>query len=129
MAKSKGFLLDTQVFIWWMERNKRLSQNIVNLLASPANRILLSVVSVWEIIIKKEKKKLKISQNIKIGIESSGFTLLPIEISHVLEIAKLPGIHKDPFDRMLIAQVKVENLTFITTDQKIWRYNIPLFKA
>lgn len=122
------YLLDTHIFIWWME-NKRLSNKLMNLLNDPENEVYLSVVNVWEIVIKNAKGKIKPPKDIKGGIQNSGFLVLSIEVSHALEVEKLPDYHNDPFDRILIAQAKVEKLTLITSDEKIWRYNLSLVKA
>jgi len=129
MVSNKGFLLDTQVFIWWMEKNPRLSNELFKLLNDPQDQIFLSVASVWEMVIKKGKKKLKSPKDIEGGVKASGFSTLHIEILHVLGVEKLPSYHKDPFDRILIAQAKIENLTLITSDQKIWKYNIDILKC
>jgi len=113
MATNKSFLLDTQVFIWWMEKNSRLSNEFFKLLNDPQDQIFLSVASVWKMVIKKGKKKLKTPKDIERGVKSSGFSPLPIEIFHVLEVETLPLYHKDPFDRILIAQAKIENLALV----------------
>lgn len=119
-----NFLLDTHIFIWWMENDKKLSKEIISILSEPNDQVFLSVVSVWEIIIKQAKKRLKVPDDIEGGIHDSGFKLIPITLRHVLAVKKLPFYHKDPFDRMLIAQAKAENLNLITTDQKIKKYDI-----
>lgn len=80
-------------------------------------------------VIKKGKKKLKAPKDIEGGIKASGFSILPIEFFHVLAVEKLPLYHKDPFDRVLVAQSQVENLTLITSDQKIWKYDIDILKC
>lgn len=123
-----GYLLDTNIFIWWMEKNSRLSKDIFNLLNNSQNQIFLSTASVWEIIIKKAKKKLKTPKDIGAGIKTSGFIPMSVEMLHVLGIEKLPMYHDDPFDRILIAQSQTENLTFITSDEKIWQYDLSLLK-
>ncbi len=128
MVKSK-FLLDTHIFIWWMEKNKRLSDDLFDLINLSENEIFLSVATVWEIIIKKTKKKLKLSQDIKEAIDRNNFKVLPIEIAHILAIEKMPLIHGDPFDRILISQSKVEDLILITSDEKIWKYDAKILKA
>lgn len=112
-----------------MERNSRLSKNIFNLLNDPQNKIFLSIASVWEIVIKKAKKKLKTPKDIEGGMKASGFIPINIEMLHVLDLEKLPMYHNDPFDRILIAQSQAENLTLITCDKKIWKYDISLLKA
>ena len=126
---SRDFLIDTQVFIWWMEKNKRLHENLFKLLDDPQNKILLSVASIWEIIIKKSKNRLKTPKNIEAGVKKSGFIVLDIELNHVLGVEDLDFYHKDPFDRILISQAKAENLTLVTSDEKIWKYDIPLIRA
>lgn len=123
------YLIDTHIFIWAMENKKSLSESIKNEITDPNNTVFISVATVWEIIIKNAKKKLKAPKDIKGDIEASNFQLLPIGIEHVLEVKKLLNIHKDPFDRILIAQTKAEGLTLITSDAKIWKYKIPLVKA
>lgn len=123
------YLIDTNIFIWWMEKNRRLSKDIFDLLNNPQNQIFLSVASIWEIIIKKAKKKLKTPRDVEGGIKASGFIIIDIEMPHVLEVEKLPRYHNDPFDRILISQSRMENLTFITSDEKIWKYDLPLLKV
>ena len=86
-----------------MEKNKQLDKGLYDLLNNAWNQIFLSVVSIWEIVIKKSKGKLKIARDLEEGVKLSGFDVLPIEISHALALEKLPVFHKDPFDRMLIA--------------------------
>lgn len=112
-----------------MEKNKQLSSDLVGILQSPQNTIFLSVASLWEIILKKEKGRLKIPKNPEEDAKVAGFTILPIEASHVLGIEKLPPHHKDPFDRLLISQAQVENLTLVSSDQKIWQYSIDILKC
>lgn len=123
------YLIDTNIFIWWMEKNKRLSKNLFNLLNNPQNQIFLSVASVWEIVIKKAKKKLKTPKDVEGGVKASGFVAINIEMLHVLGIEKLPIHHNDPFDRIIISQAKAEDLTLVTSDNKIWKYDLRLLKA
>ncbi len=122
------YLLDTQIFIWAMQGDKRLSKSLKDIISDSKNKIFISVVSVWEIVIKK-RKGLKVPKDISGAIEKANLTLLPIEVKHVLEVEKLADFHKDPFDRILMAQALVEDLTLITSDQKIWKYNLKLIKA
>ncbi len=124
--KANNYLLDTHIFIWGMEGNAKLPKDIKLKISDPNNKVFVSVATVWEIIIKRAKKGLSIPKDIVGGIKASGFQLLSIEIAHVLEVEKLPFYHKDPFDRILIAQARVENLTLITADQKFKKYKLPL---
>ena len=123
------YLLDTRVFIWWMEKSRRLPQDIYKDINNPHNRIFLSVVTIWELIIKIEAKKIKLKFDLKSSVEKIGFKIIPIQLHHVSEVENLPLHHKDPFDRILIAQAITENLTLITSDQKIWKYRLKLIKA
>lgn len=125
------YLLDTHFLIWLMEDSKKVSSEVKLLVKNPANEIFVSVVTVWEIVIKRAKGRLKTPKDIRGGINEAGFKILPIEISHALEVEKLPLFkeHQDPFDRMLIAQAKTEGLTLVTSDPKIWKYKIALLKA
>lgn len=124
-----NFLIDTQIFIWWMEENKRLSPKIKSLIDDPTNRIFISVATPWEIVIKIKSGKLKVPKNFAEFVMNEVFKVLPIQVNHVLHLRKLPLHHKDPFDRILISQALIENLTLITSDRKIWKYNLPLIKA
>jgi len=125
------FLLDTQIFIWWMEENKRLPFKIKSLIDDPTNQIFISVVIPWEIVIKTKLKKLKAPKNFENYLKNDVFEIMPIQMVHVLAVGELPVYkdHNDPFDRLLIAQAKVEKLTLITSDQKIWKYKISLLKS
>ena len=119
-----NFLLDTHIFVWAMEGSKLLPESIKNKIADPNNKIFVSVASIWEIVIKRHLKKIKIAFDIETSIEKAGIEVLAIEASHALETEKLPPHHKDPFDRMLVAQAIVEKLMIITEDGKIKKYDV-----
>ena len=129
MKRNKGFLLDTHTFIWSVEGNKRLSEKVKALISDPTNRVYVSVVTIWEIIIKTQKNKIRFRSDIKSVIEKADFKLIPIEAKHALAVGILPPYHNDPFDRMLIEQAKTEKLTLITNDQKVWKYDLRLLKT
>src|SRR3989344_1662277 len=124
MAENKVYLLDTHIFLWFLTDDKRLSVKTRQLLMDGANRVLLSSVCVWEIVIKKSLGKLRIPEDLGGAIKKSGFKILPIELDHVLELEKLPPVHRDPFDRMLVAQARQENCWLVTADPKIFRYKV-----
>lgn len=123
------YLLDTQVFIWWMEENKKLSVDVKSIIDNPLNNIFVSVVTPWEILIKIKAKKLRVPKNFAEFIINGIFKVMPIQIMHVLGIGALPLHHKDPFDRILVSQAKIENLTLITSDEKILEYDVTTLKA
>ncbi len=111
-----------------MEENKKLPTDIKSIIDDPLNNIFISVATPWEIVIKIKSRKLKVPKNFAEFIMNGVFKVLPIQINHVIGVRKLPLYHKDPFDRMLIAQAKVENLTLITSDEKILKYKVDVLK-
>lgn len=124
------YLLDTHIFLWSLNNDRRLKSTIKEILIDPENIIYVSVSSAWEIGIKlKTNPGFKLKTTIRKAFMISGFEVLPISFEHALQVNKLPLYHKDPFDRILMAQSLVENLTIITSDQKIWKYHLPLLKA
>ncbi len=127
--KNKAYLLDTHIFIWLMEKSPRINENLFTLLKNPEVKIFLSIASIWEIAIKRSRKPIRVPKDLMRGIKATNFLILPIDAQHVLGIENLPFHHKDPFDRILVSQAKKENLTLITSDKKIWKYNVDLLKV
>lgn len=123
------YLIDTQIFIWWLDEDSKIKDSIRDVLANPENQIFISVISGVEISIKHKKRKLKLKTTVEKMFEISGFEVLNLNLNHVFVFDKLSPLHKDPFDRILIAQAKAEGLTLITSDKKIWKYKVPLIKA
>lgn len=125
------YLVDTHVFIWWLEGNEKLKNSIRKIIEDKENQVLVSVVSGIETSIKSKSRKLKLKTTLKRMFKIAGLEILNVNLNHVLELDKL-SLHKghnDPFDRILIAQAKVENLTLVTSDPKIWKYKIALLKV
>lgn len=123
-------LLDTHIFLWSLTNDRRLKRSIKEILIDPGNLIYVSVVSAWELSIKlKTHPGFKLKTSVRKAFTISGFEILPISFEHTLQVYQLPLHHKDPFDRILIAQVKVEGLTLITSDPKIWKYKTSILKA
>jgi PIN domain nuclease of toxin-antitoxin system len=110
------FLLDTHILLWCLEASPRLKPQTKKLIQDPNQIILVSAVSIWEIIVKKMLGKLQIPDNLQEVIEKTGFKSLPMTLEDALVLESLPPIHADPFDRLLIAQAKRHGLTFITHD-------------
>lgn len=112
-------LLDTQVAIWWLVGSHRLDGEAQKLLARSA--CVLSTASVWEVAIKHRLGKLPVAPAVfRDGMIAAGAELLMVSDAHAIETAQLPRHHDDPFDRMLIAQARVENLQAVSAD-KVWR--------
>lgn len=117
------FLLDTHILLWALMDHEKLSSTLKEKICDETNIIFVSAVSTWEIMIKKSLGKLKIPNNFESALVEARFELLPIRVSHTMEIENLPEIHSDPFDRLLIAQCKIEGLTLITQDKTIMKYD------
>src|SRR6266550_3726229 len=125
-------LLDTHIFIWWADQPEELSDAALSPLEDEANELLLSVASVWEMQIKIQLGKLKLSLPLKDLIrnqqETNELTVLPVALTHVLALNALPSHHKDPFDRLLIAQSLEENLTLVSADSQFLAYSVKLLQ-
>ncbi len=124
--KSKGYLLDTHIFLWWLEKDKKLTPKILQIIANTRQRFFVSVVSAWEISIKAKTGNLPLKTTIEDTFDEPGFEVLPVTLRHVGQLHSLPPHHKDPFDLMLVAQAMAEKLTLITSDEKMKRYNVRL---
>jgi PIN domain nuclease of toxin-antitoxin system len=125
-------LLDTHVFIWWADDPEKLSPAALAALEDEANELLLSVASVWEMQIKIQLGKLKLGLPLKELIknqqETNNLTVSPVALPHVLALEALPFHHKDPFDRLLIAQSIEEDLTLVTADSQFSAYSVKLLQ-
>lgn len=125
------FLLDTHAFLWWDANAEQLPDSLVKTLQDPAHEITLSVVSAWEMQIKAALGKLELRTPLSTLIgeqrEKNGLGVLPVSLEHVLTLEKLGNHHKDPFDRLLIAQASVEGLTLVSKDEVFRHYDVPLF--
>lgn len=119
-------LLDTHALLWWLSDDSQLAPPARDLIADPANEILVSVVSLWEIQVKVRAGKLAAHlPDILQEIDAQAFTLLPITQAHLVRLGNLPTHHRDPFDHLLIAQAIVENATFLSNDRHVPAYPVP----
>lgn len=123
-----NILLDTHTLIWALENNPSLSKNARDSIIKGSNMVFVSSASVWEMSIKTAMGKLHVPDNLYEEIKNHRFTMLDINFEHAQLAGKLPYIHKDPFDRMLIAQSIIEKLTLISKDSIISKYNVNLLK-
>ena len=121
-------LLDTHTFLWWVTNNPQLSLTIRSIIADRNNQIFFSVASGWEIAIKAQLGKLQLPDQLELFLTNqltvNSFVLLPIQLNHALYTYQLSNHHKDPFDRILVAQSQVENLPIMTLDSKIAQYGV-----
>lgn len=121
-------LLDTHTFVWWDSEPAKLSPQVLALCQDRTNSLLLSVASIWEIQIKLQLGKLKLNMPLVEIIESqqqrNSIEVLPVALAHVLALQNLPLHHKDPFDRLLIAQANVEGATLLCNDPVFTKYAV-----
>ena len=121
-------LLDTHTFIWWVNDSKRLSSNSYEMIIEPKNDLLLSIISIWEIQIKSQLGKLTLSAPLPEIIERqqqiNKLQLLSLELNHIYTLNQLANHHRDPFDRLLIAQSIAEQLVLVSKDAIFDRYNV-----
>jgi PIN domain nuclease of toxin-antitoxin system len=115
-------LLDTHTFLWWTEDSPRLPQPFRAAISERANDVFVSAVSVWEIAIKRRTGRISFSGEIVEEIRKQGFQPLPIAVWHAETVERLPIFHRDPFDRMLIAQAESEGMMLLTVDSQILKY-------
>ena len=121
------YLLDTHAVIWYVEDSSELPKKIKDLIDNPENDIYISSVSFWEIAIKVSLGKLDLElafDEFLATIKSRDFTFLQIEDEYLNRLLGLPFIHRDPFDRLIITSALTENLTIITIDENIKKYNV-----
>ena len=121
-------LLDTHTLLWWFYDAPSLSQKAREILGNTDNTVIVSSASAWELAIKLRAGKLPAAAQVVFDFSSlvdrAGFQLLTISAEHAIQAGLLPGPHKDPFDRMLIAQAVADDLTLVTSDEAIQRYPV-----
>lgn len=126
-----NYLLDTHVLLWWIQGESRLSPNVHKALSKSTGSVYVSVASLWEMVLKIKLGKLQMpapfNSYILRQLQINRMEILPIHAPHVLETLDLPPHHRDPFDRLLIAQARVEDLTLITRDKTLKAYDVKLF--
>lgn len=116
-------LLDTHALLWWLADDRQLGRRARELVEDPANDVLVSMVSLWEIAVKIRIGKLEADVGeITDAVQREGFIMLDIGVAHLLTLAGLPMHHRDPFDHLLIAQAIVEDATLVSEDSNVGRY-------
>jgi len=121
-------LLDTHAFLWWIADDPKLSARARERIASGDNAIYLSAASAWELAIKARLGRLTVHEPLEAFVSQqlslNGFTALPVQVFHALRVQRLPDHHRDPFDRLLVAQAQLEDMSLITADRQIRRYDV-----
>ncbi len=121
-------LLDTHTFLWWIIDSDRLSRRARSLISSGNNEIFFSAVSGWEIAVKAELGRIKLpsapEQFVPQQISENAFQVLPLQLRHALRVFSLPSVHRDPFDRMLVAQAETEHMPLLSGDSHFHGYPV-----
>lgn len=115
-------LLDTHLLLWWLGKTRELSETARALISEPENTVFVSAVSLWEIWLKQSIGKLRLPEDFEAKIADEPFESLPLSANHARQVALLPWHHRDPFDRMLVAQARSENLILLTADDRVTAY-------
>lgn len=124
-----NLLLDTHAVLWWLDDDPTLSDAARAEISDPENTVYLSAVAVWEMRIKQGIGKLDLPDDFDEVLDGQAFSKLPVTVDHAHTIAGLPAIHRDPFDRMLVAQAVVEGMTIVTWDRRIAEYGVDVLLA
>ncbi|MEH1863806.1 MAG: type II toxin-antitoxin system VapC family toxin [Nostoc sp.] len=123
-------LLDTHIFLWFISSDRRLSNTFIEIIRNTDNDVYLSIISIWEVTVKYQLGKLPLPQSPEIYLpiqrERHLITSLPLTEDSVVQLSKLPNIHRDPFDRMLICQALQHDLTIVTVDDAIRAYPVKI---
>jgi PIN domain nuclease of toxin-antitoxin system len=121
-------LLDTHAFLWWLDGDRRLPRKVRELIGDANNEVLVSAASAWEITIKARLGKLpgalEVANDVGACVAHQGFSALPISMEHAQRAGTLPGPHRDPFDRMLIAQSQTEGAALVTNESVFETYGV-----
>lgn len=121
-------LLDTHSVLWWVAGDDRLSSATVEAIAAPGNDVAFSVVAIWEISIKASIGKLSPDVGVREAMLEQGFGELPVLGEHALAVRDLPWHHRDPFDRMLVAQARADGRMLVTSDRRIAAYDVTVLE-
>ncbi len=125
----RRLLLDTHVLLWWLADSPQLGPGARALIADPHNAVIVSSASAWEISIKKALGRLEAPDDLDGVVEEEGFEKLAISFFHGERAGELPPLHRDPFDRMLIAQAQAEGLDLVTGDRMLGQYGVKTVDA
>jgi PIN domain nuclease of toxin-antitoxin system len=121
-------LLDTHAFLWWIEGTPAVGRRARVAVSNPDNEVLFSLASCWELAIKLSLGKLRLAESLDRFIPEqlrvNGFSLLEVQLRHVVRVADLPFRHRDPFDRLLVAQALEDDLTVVSADRVFRKYGV-----
>ncbi len=125
-------VLDTHIFLWWDSQPDLLTRDVIKAIGSGENEVFLSVASVWEMVIKFQVGKIAFRRPLRelvFGQVENGIQILDVTLEHVFQVQKLPAIHKDPFDRLIIAQAIAEGARVVTCDRIFESYPVEILQS
>jgi PIN domain nuclease of toxin-antitoxin system len=122
-------LLDTHTFLWWLDDPALLAESARKAIADGKNLVYVSAAVAWEIAIKRSLGKLNAPEDLEAAMAANRFLPLPVTVPHALAVASLPDHHRDPFDRLLIAQARHEGFQLVSRDPFMKLYDVPLLEA
>lgn len=124
-----SLLLDTHALLWWRSDTAKLRPETYAMISNGDRPVLVSHATLWEIAIKTALGKLEVPDDLVQLCHQDDFILLPVDLPHIAALRDLPPLHRDPFDRMLVAQARVEGLTLVTNDANMMRYDVKVMMA
>ncbi len=124
-----NLLLDTHALLWWLDDAAELTPDAKEAIGNPEQLVFVSAVSVWEIVIKEALGNLTVPKELPEVLDAQPFARLDMTVDHVFKVAELPMHHRDPFDRLLIAQCLVDGLTLVTHDADIAKYDVKILQT
>ena len=122
-------LIDSHVLLWWFDGADRLGEAARDAIGDGDNEAVVSAATLWELSIKQAAGKLDVAVDLRAHSAEQGFRELPVSGRHAVAVRELPGHHRDPFDRMLVAQARLEGLTVVTADRALAAYDVPILAA
>lgn len=122
-------LLDTHILLWWLSDQERLSERAAKAIADGKSDVVVSVATLWELSIKQSAGKLRIQGELREHLAMQAFSELSVCSNHAYAVRDLPLHHRDPFDRLLVAQAQCEGLTLVTADRQLAAYDVTILWA
>jgi PIN domain nuclease of toxin-antitoxin system len=119
-------LLDTHAALWWLADDDRIGEEVVSLLADDSNQVLISAVVIWEVAINRSLGKLKAPEGLAPTLVDAGAQPLSVTVAHAAAVEALPWVHRDPFDRLLVAQALTEDAAIVSRDAPLSQYGVTI---
>ncbi len=119
-------LLDTHAALWWLADDDRIGEDVIRHLTDDTNQVLISAVVVWEVTIKRSLGKLEAPKDLAPTLLNAGAQSLPVTLEHAAAVEKLPWRHRDPFDRLLVAQALTEDAAIVSRDEPLSEYGVAI---